>query len=267
MERIGRGAKRTARWMASGAGVGSLGVALLILAAPLAGANYVSTSWTAIGTASAAGPTFGSGVNTPTAGQPTAVLTGGVVHATFGFSSRSGTGLGQASYQQTAYGWATPSFFAWKTPGSHYNVSVLFGFNLPPNSVVASVNCISGGWANATAVIFMEIGIYDLTTRTWAAALGPPGPPPNAIVAWAPFNATCSPGTTASAGNPGMSLATLGNLTGPIGIVLTTGNSYQVEGLIGAYGLASTTTFGATASAVVNFGSVGFVEIAYSTAY
>lgn len=268
MQRVGMGVSKAGRWTWTGAGAGSVVVGLLLLAAPLAGANYVSASWAGIATTSAAGATFGSGVNTPTAGQPTAALVGGAVHVTFGFTSTSGAAVGQATYQQTARAGATPTFLAWKAPGSTYTESVLFGFQMAANDVLASVNCLGGGSASASAVIFMQIGIYDVTTGTWAAALGPAGPPSiGAIVQWMPYSVSCGPGGSGSVGNPALSLPALGNLTGPTPLTLTAGNVYQVEGLIGAYGFASTTAAGATASAVVGFPPGDFVEPAYTTVY
>lgn len=261
MRSIGRTARRG---MLGGVGAGSAIVVLLLVAAPLTAANYVNAGWTTIASSGAAGPTVGSGVNTPMAGQPTALLTAGVVKVTFGFGSTSGPGFGFANYHQQATAWATPVFAAWKAGGSGYNTSVLFRYQLAANDVVASVNCGGGGSANATAVIVVQIAIYDLTTGTYAANLGPLGGAP----IWAPFNASCAGAGTASVGNPAFFLAGgPGNLTGPIGIVLTPGNFYQIEGLIAAYGSAYTTVAGATASATVNFGLHDYVEIVGATAY
>ncbi len=64
-----------------------------------------------------------------------------------------------------------------------------------------------------------------------------------------------------------MSLPQLGNLTGPIGIVLTPGNVYKVEGSISVYGSANVLSAGATASVTVRFAPGDFVEIASSNAY
>ncbi|HZY92549.1 MAG TPA: hypothetical protein VFG07_07270 [Thermoplasmata archaeon] len=185
------------------------------------------------------------------------------VRVTFGFTSTSGPAIGWANYHQQATAWALPTFAAWKGVGASYNVSVLFGYQIRANDVVASVNCVNGGTANATAIIIVQLAIYDVTTGTYAAALGPPG----GIPIWLPYQVSCTTGGSATAGNPAMSLPALGNLTGPIGIHLTAGNVYQVEGLIAAYGSAYTTAVGATASATVNFPAGDYVEIASSNAY
>lgn len=270
MQRMGRAVSRARRWSLAAGGVGSVAVGLLVLAAPLAGANYVSGGWAAIGSASAAGPVIGSGVNAPALGQPTAALVAGTVHVTYGFSSSSGPGVGTANYEQSAWAWATPAFTAWKPAGSSYNVSVLYGFQLHANDVQASVNCLAGGSASADAIISVQIAIYDVSTGTYAATLGPGLQLPfgfSGAPTWIPFNVSCTPGGSASAGNPAMTLPALGNLTGPIGIYLTAGNVYQVEGLIAAYANVTTITPGASASGTVSFVPGDFVEIAKSTAY
>lgn len=253
--------RRVSRRMIGATGIGGVLVALLISLAPLAAAGYVSTSWAGVTAAAAAGPTLGSGVNTPTPGQPTAILSAGIVDATFGFTSTSGLAFGHANYHQEAYAFATPPFVAWKGPTTSYTVTVYFGFSLAANAVQASVNCAGGGTANATAVIIVQDAVYDVTTATFVATLGPAG----GAAAWTPFTVSCAGGGIFSVGNPAMSLPTLGSLTGPTPLYLVPGNTYEIEGLIAAYGGAYTTIPPATATAAVNFGPGGFVEIAYTT--
>ncbi|HZY92881.1 MAG TPA: hypothetical protein VFG07_08975 [Thermoplasmata archaeon] len=248
---------------------------MILVAAPIAAYTWSTATWTRTGTSSFAGTITGSGAASASPGQPTIA---GVAppHATFGASATSGTLLGQANYQQAAYAWTSATFTAWKAPGKDYNTSVLYGFQLSPGDVSESVNCLGGGSANATAVIFVEIAVYDVTTGTYAAALGPapvlaPTGAIGLIAVFAtpvfPFDVGCTPGGSASASSMAMSLPALGNLTGPIPIVLTSGNVYQIEGFLGAYVGAETNSVGATATATIAFPPGDFTEIVSAHAW
>lgn len=148
-------------------------MSLILVAAPAAAYTWHGTAWNALGTTSAAGLVAGSGVVTPAIGQPTAVG-GAPVAVTFGVTATTGPAVGQANYIQTAHAWSSTTFVAWKPAGSQYNTSVLYGFKLSAGDVSENVNCFAGGWANATAVIYVEIAIYDVSTGVYAAPLGPP---------------------------------------------------------------------------------------------
>ncbi|HZY92540.1 MAG TPA: hypothetical protein VFG07_07225 [Thermoplasmata archaeon] len=256
-------------------GIGGALVALILVAAPISAYTWHGTTWNALGTTSAAGIVSGTGVVTPALGQPTAAGPGPVT-VTFGASASTGGGVGQANYIQTAHAWTATTFVAWKPAGSHYNTSVLYGFKLAAGDLSETVNCYAGGSANATAVIYVEIAIYDVTTGVYAAALGPtPTLTPHG--AWgliaafatpaAPFNVACIGVGTVTANSLAMTIPPYGNLTGPIGIVLNPGNTYQIEGFLGAYVGAQTTIGGATASATISFAPGDVAEIVNANAW
>lgn len=83
----------------------------------------------------------------------------------------------------------------------------------------------------------------------------------------APFNVACAGVGTAAASSVAMTIPPYGNLTGPIGIVLNAGNTYQIEGFLGAYVGAQTSTGGATASASISFAAGDYAAIVNANAW
>ena len=177
-----------------------------------------------------------------------------------GFSSSAGPAVGQAIYSQQIGGWATPSFAAWKSNGT-YTVTVKFAANLSANRVLAGVNCSRGGTANASAVLWIQLGVYDVNSTSYVVPLGGPGA---SGPMWTPYSVSCRAPFAPSAGNP--LFVTTTHLSLKVsGVVLTRGHLIRIEAAVLGQGFASVSGIGAMSFADFNFGPTDILEILSAT--
>ena len=240
-------------------------LAVIMLFVPGALASYAMTSWTSI-SSSQNGYYAGTGSTSPTSGQPT--TTGSLVNATFGFTVSAGTGTGFAVYNQTVFAYTSATFSAWKGSGT-YDVDLITSYQMAANDLYAAVDCTEGGSAIATAIIAVNIAVYDQTTssyayhfppeyfsRTWngnylgGAQLGVQGTTP----------ITCSGVGSFSSGSASQSRANFNATESGIALTLIPAQTYVIEGNITAAALA-VTTGAATASASVTFSPGDYVQM------
>jgi len=223
--------------------VGSMGVVLLLVLAPLASGSYSSTGWTSSSVANVAGTVSGSGSVSITLGEPTFTAVGVSMVFTAGISAKSGALTGAANIFQRALTTASPTFKAWKASTAAYDATVNVTSILAAGDFTATTSCGNPGGANASAIVWLEIELYDGTTGTVSSNTAFPFTP-------GPWFSSCSGGI----GGGTVSSHAL-NATGSLtvtGLTLTRGNTYQVEVRLLAVASADVSS-GGSASATITF--------------